>query len=189
MTHRNDDEEGQAWLEIISGRASNDMSGSDPVTQSLRRQLKIRRDLLDSETPLADANLLEKIKFRIRREQSSSIFWRRFEVWGLAASLLLGITVVYQVVIQTYDADEQIRLRNSDDRVMILTTDPKKRSAEFSAELRAKGLEVRVDESDPKQIILTVPNTAAAVEYLNNLNIENHTSGSEIIIVLAPKRR
>jgi len=189
MTNSSDDQSDEGWLARIAGRAPQEGSADDPIAQALRGQLRARRDALDSKVPSADPMLLQQIQFRIRRQQVRPGFLSRPSIWGLAASLVLGVAVVYQVALQIYDADEQVRLRNGDDRVMIRTEDPSRRSTEFVAELQAKGLDVVVDRSDPKQITLTVPNTSASKEFLRQHNIDYYSTSSQIVLVLVPKRR
>ena len=189
MIDSSDDQGDEDWLAQLAGQTPRHGSADDPIARALRSQLSARREALDLRVPSADPMLLEQIQFRIRREQVRPGFLSRPSVWGVAASLVLGVAVVYQVALQNYDADEQVRLRNGDDRVMIRTVDPGRRSTEFAAELKAKGLEVQVDQSDPTQITLTVPNNAASAEFLRKHKIEYFSTGSRIVLVLVPKRR
>ncbi|HAC90994.1 MAG TPA: hypothetical protein DCF63_10250 [Planctomycetaceae bacterium] len=186
-THENEDDE--RWLAIIAGTASSADQLSDPLAQEVRRQLLVRSKRIDAHVPDPDDMLLQQIQFRVRREEATSSRWLRPKVWGMAASVMLGVALVYQLGIGPFDADEQILLRSDDAQALIRTSDPRKRAEQLASKLRERGVQVELDKSDPTRVKLKAPNQPVAVSLLQKEGIQILTNGDSVLVILVPKRR
>lgn len=93
----------QAWLEVLAGRSVTDMDqASRQQAERVRAALIRRRARHVTSAPSLDDASFERLLFRMKREGVDSgtgtqRVRRPSFVWGIAASVVLGIAVVFQV--------------------------------------------------------------------------------------------
>ncbi len=188
MTNDQDKEDAQ-WLKALAGQADPD--GDLKINQqaeSLRRALKARSDQLASQVPAADEAQYQQMLFRLRREGlvSSNRGWRNPMLWGIAATLVMGIGVVIQMGSLNPDGYEKDVLRGAEHATVLIVPDPEARLAELQAGLQSAGEVPKVKRLTNGQIVLTVKATEKVLAYLLTQRIEPEISGESLVLKLAP---
>jgi hypothetical protein len=190
----------QAWLDGLRGESPAD---ADPASlrevQALRGSLQARRDRLQAATPEADGMLLDQIRFRIRREQADRVRpWSRVSFWGLAASLVLGVAVVFQVAgpglegeLWGKHTDAETMRGASAKGIVQLADDPQARRDQLVAVLKKAGAEPLVKEDRSKgEVTIRVQATQAVLDSLGSdeLRIYPEVQDGWITLILKPTK-
>jgi hypothetical protein len=155
----------------------------------LRQALQARSARLAQDTPRADAALFEQLQFRLRREGLlGSLAGRsQWPVWGLAASLLVGLVWLTQVDgLFKRDDDGNATLRGGGQATVLLVADPEARLAELLAGLRAAGAQPQVDRQGAGRIRLQVIASPAVLDYLGTQRIAPALVDGQVLLMLAP---
>lgn len=200
------------WLNTLAGRIDSSADSKiNMQAQALRRALQSRAEQLETKVPFADEQQYQRLLFRLRREKllltdtgwrvspswlkvvkilglpADLIRWRSPAVWGLAATLVLGVTVVMQSGGLLRHQDEADILRGGTATTLIVP-DPEARLVELLAGLRATGEEPVVKHIGEGAIVLTVVSNAKVADYLGTQRIEpTVTSGTITILLIRPK--
>lgn len=183
------DHDDQQWLSALAGQA--DPSASPQVNQqaaALRRALQARRELVEATVPKADDAQYQQLAFRLRREglTSSRPPWRKPMLWGLAATVVLGVGVVIQMGGLHFDQGDIDTLRGGGPATVLIVPEPELRLAELLAGLRAAGEEPTVKRAANGRIVLTVQGSAKVLAYLSEQRIEPTLHQGRLTIELQP---
>ena len=186
------DKENEQWLAALAGKvdpAADSMLNQQ--AESLRRALKARSNLLTSQVPLADDAQYQQMLFRLRREglASSSRGWRNPMLWGMAATIVMGVGVVIQMGNFDSDGYEKDILRGAEHATVLIVTDPEARVAELQAGLQIAGEVPKVDRLANGQIVLTVKATAEVLAYLLTQRLEPDVLGGNLVLKLVPTKQ
>jgi len=169
------DKEDEQWLNALAGQSDPD---ADPKlnrqADALRRALKARSAMLETEVPTADATQYQQLMFRMRREglALSHHGWRNSMLWGLAATVVLVVGVVFQTGGLHQDQDDANTLRGGGQSTVLIVTEPEVRLVELLAGLKAAGEEPSIKREVDGRIVLTVKGTEKVLEYLATQRIE-----------------
>ena len=227
------DKEDEQWLSALAGQPD---PGADPKlnlqAEALRRVLMAKKELLETQVPVADAARYQQLLFRLRREnlpdspehglvsQEDSLacaspwrgrkrlqseddyedrqvkfpadgeslktlkpIWRNPTLWGLAATVVLVVGVVFQAGFLHQDQDDAHTLRGGQSTVLIVA-EPEVRLAELVAGLRTAGEEPTVKREADGRIVLTVKGTEKVLEYLATQRIEPTLDHGKLTIEL-----
>jgi hypothetical protein len=190
VTKISEDPADSHWLAALAGQP-------DPLADAaanrqalaLRQALQARSARLAQDTPRADAALFEQLQFRLRREGLlGSLAGRsQWPVWGLAASLLVGLVWLTQVDgLFKRDDDGNATLRGGGQATVLLVADPEARLAELLAGLRAAGAQPQVDRQGAGRIRLQVIASPAVLDYLDTQRIAPALVDGQVLLMLAP---
>ena len=190
MTKISEDPADSRWLAALAGQP-------DPLADAaanrqalaLRQALQARSARLAQDTPRADAALFEQLQFRLRREGllGSSVGSRQWLVWGLAASVLVGLVWLTQVDgLFKRDDDGNATLRGGGPSTLLLVADPEARLAELLAGLRAAGAQPQVDRQAAGRIRLQVIASPAVLDYLGTQRIAPALVEGQVLLTLEP---
>ena len=163
--------------------------GKGDQALALRQALQARSARLAQDTPRADAALFEQLQFRLRREGllGSSAGSRQWPVWGLAASLLVGLVWLTQVDgLFKRDDDGNATLRGGGQATVLLVADPEARLAELLAGLRAAGAQPQVYRQAAGRIRLQVMASPAVLDYLDTQRIAPALVEGQVLLTLEP---
>lgn len=202
------DKEDEQWLNAIAGRIDSAADSKiNMQAQALRRALQARAEKLETKVPFADEEQYQQLLFRLRREKllasqtgwhvspswlkvakvlglpTDVIPWRSPAVWGLAATLVLGVAVVIQSDGWLRNQDEADILRGGTATTLIVP-EPEIRLVELLAGLRAVGEEPVVKRIGNGAIVLTVVSNAKVQDYLSTQRIEPTVTAGKITILL-----
>ena len=139
MTQEAPDKEDEQWLSALAGQPE---PAAEPRVNlqaaALRRTLKARSALLETTVPSADAAQYQQLMFRLRREglASSHHGSRNPMLWGLVATVVLGIGVVIQMGGLHLGQEDPDILRGGGQSTVLMVTEPEVRLAELLAGLR-----------------------------------------------------
>jgi hypothetical protein len=203
------DKEDEEWLNALAGRPA---LGTDPqVNQQaevLRRALKARSEMLETQVPKADAAQYQQLLFRLRKEGLThtqtderkpvgwrlaakraattliAAEWQNSMLWGVAATLVLGVGIVIQMGVLHHDQDDANTLRGGGQSTLLIVTEPEVRLAELLAGLKAAGEEPTVKREADGRIVLTVKGTEKVLEYLSTQRIEPTLAQGKLTIEL-----
>lgn len=188
-----------AWLNGLRGLAD---PAADPISsreaQALRRGLQARRDRLETLIPKADDMLFDQIRFRIRRERAATTrLWGKPEVWGLAASLVVGLALVIQMAGPGHEGDP-VRAINPDimrgapaSATVQLVDDPLMRRDELVTLLKRAGAEPTVKVvRETGEVFIEVAATQAVQDALasDEVRIFPNIRDGWITLVLKPTK-
>ena len=209
--HREDDQ----WLAALSGNPDPQADTQvNRQAAALRQALQEQEKALDSITQKADDALYQQILFRLRRErlldttqsndQLEAIRFSRKDgdegishpktkpqtlfrpaYWGLAASLLLGTILVLQTGLLDRE-DGELAVRGDRHATVLIVQDPKSRSTELLAGLKAAGAAPTLDTLPSGRIKITVKTSNAVVDYLMLERITPMIKDEQIILILDP---
>lgn len=188
---KNTDKEDEQWLNALAGNAD---PASDPKinqqAESLRRALKASSNILTNKVPIADDAQYQQILFRLRREglTSSNHAWHNPKLWGLAATVVIGVGVVIQMSVFNPDGYEKDIMRGSEHATVLLVTDPETRLSELQAGLQVAGEIPKIERLENKQIVLTVRATDNVLAFLRTQRIEPEIFNGQLIIKLKPSK-
>ena len=183
------DKENEQWLDALAGKV--DPAADSKLNQqaeSLRRALKARSNVLASQVPVADDAQYQQMLFRLRREglATSSRDWRSPMLWGIAATLVMGIGVVIQMGNFDPDGYEKDILRGAEHATVLIVADPEARLSELQAGLQIAGETPKIDRLANGQIVLTVKATEKVLAYLLEQRLEPDVSGGHLVLRLEP---
>lgn len=202
------DKDDEQWLNALAGRvdAAADIK-TNTQAQALRRALQAQAEKLEAKVPYVDEEQYQQLLFRLRREkllvsntgwrdspgwrkaakvlglQTDVIPWRSPAVWGLAATLVLGIAVVIQSNGVLRGQNEVDILRGGTATTLIVA-EPETRLAELLIGLRSVGQEPVVKRLDKGAIVIMVAGNAKVLDYLGTQRIEPTVSDGKITILL-----
>ena len=194
MTPASDDPLASQWLDALAGTPDPlaDAAGNRQAL-ALRQALQARSARL--AVPEADAALFEQLQFRLRREGLTASPARRpqWPVWGLAATLLIGLAWVLQAggylkgdAVMGDAGTGADTLRGGGPDTLLLVADPEIRLAELLAGLRAAGATPQVEPLGAGRIRLRVAASPAVLDYLASQRIEPDVTQGQIVLMLAP---
>ena len=202
------DKEDEQWLNALAGRA--DPVADSKVTRQaevLRRVLKARIEMIEKQVPKADGAQYEQLLFRLRREGLTAPLavsqnpvgwrlaakraattliageWQNSMLWGVAATLVLGVGIVIQMDVLHNDQDDVNTLRGGGPSTL-LVNEPEVHLAELLVGLRAAGEEPSVKRETDGRIVLTVKGTEKVLEYLAMQRIEPTLDQGKLTIEL-----
>ena len=181
------DKKDEQWLSALAGQPDLD---ADPQVnlqaQALRRTLKTRSEMLEGQVPTADATQYEQLMFRLRREglTASRRGWQNPMLWGLAATVVLGVGVVIRMGGPAHDQDDANTLRGGGQSTVLIVAEPEVRLAELLVGLRATGEEPTIKREADGRIVLSVNGTDKVLEYLAGQRIEPTLAQGKVIIEL-----
>lgn len=185
----NTDKEDDQWLSALAGQSD---PAADPKinqqAESLRRALKNRSNVLTKQVPIADAAQYQQLLFRLRREglASSKHAWHNPKLWGLAATIVIGVGVVVQMGGLHQDGTENDTLRGAEHATVLIVADPEVRLAELKVGLQIAGEVPRVDRLKNGEIILTVKATERVLAYLLSQRLEPEITEGDLVLRLTP---
>jgi hypothetical protein len=185
------DKEDTQWLNALAGKVDHDADSKlNQQAESLRRALRARSDLLASHVPVADDAQYQQMLFRLRREglASSSHGWRNPMLWGMAATIVMGIGVVIQMGNFDSDGYEKDILRGAEHATALIVTNPEARLVELQAGLQIAGEVPKIDRLANGSIVLTVKATEKVLAYLLTQRLEPEVSGGNSILKLTPTK-
>lgn len=144
------DKDGERWLDALAGRP--DLDTGDPTSveaRAIRKALQARAQRLGAIVPPADGVLLDRLRFRLRRErltEKKSVF-RNPAAWALAASIVLGVGIGVRIgvievqpdpsvvdlprVPPTLTESETARLRPLEFATLVAAADPEARATQL----------------------------------------------------------
>lgn len=202
------DKENDQWFSTLAGRIDPTVdSRKNTQAQALRRALQARAEKLESKVPFADEEQYQQLLFRLRREKllaspagwrdspswlraakvlglpTDAIPWRSPAVWGMAATLVLGIAVVIQTGGMLQGQNEADILRGGNATALIVA-EPETRLVELLVGLRAAGEEPVVKHIGNGAIVVTVVSNTKVLDYLGTQRIEPTVADGKITILL-----
>jgi len=190
VTKISEDPADSHWLAALAGQPDPLADASaNRQALALRQALQARSVRLAQDTPRADAALFEQLQFRLRREGllGSPAGRPQWPVWGLAASLLVGLVWLTQVDgLFKRDDDGHTTLRGGGPSTLLLVADPEARLAELLAGLRAAGAQPQVDRQGAGRIRLQVIASPAVLDYLGTQRIAPALVDGQVLLMLAP---
>lgn len=187
MTQATNKEDDQ-WLDALAGQS--DPSASPKINrqaEALRRALAARKDLLDAQVPEADARQYEQILFRLRQEglTGSHRMWSSPVVWGMVATVVLGVGVVVQMAGLDPGQDDANVMRGGQSTVLIVEF-PEVRLAELLDGLKSAGESPSVKKESVGSIVLIVKGTDRVLDYLAAQQIVPTSENGFVTIELRP---
>lgn len=181
------DKEDEQWLSALAGQPDPDADSKlNRQAEALRRALQARAEKFGAKVPKADAAQYQQLMFRMRREglASSHHGWRNPMLWGLAATVVLGVGVVIQMGGLHQEQDEANTLRGGGKSIVLIVAEPEMRLAELLAGLRAAGEEPSIKREADGRIVLTVKGSDKVLEYLATQRIEPALDQGKLTIEL-----
>jgi hypothetical protein len=201
QNERNEELLDEQWLSALAGKPE---VSADPAlnaqADALRRAIQRRNSRLLANAPDADSVLYEKILFRLRQERLlvSRSLWRSPKVWGLAATLVLGVSITFQMhksaeLERLHSAQLAVEetLRSSSGTVLV-HENPAVRLAEIELLLKGTGEILQIERLKDGRIIVRVKATTAVLDALNGAFIEPKPAdkfGLVTLIICAPQKK
>lgn len=209
MTHDDD----QDWLNALAGKAPENM---DPVMRAqaaaVRQAAVTRREAIETDAQQhAHGQALARLQARLGSEgllqtpdekpvthswlgKVLGLFgWgagggaRVISAWSVAAVLVLGVLVAYQV--RGPQPDEVDVYRGNPNVTMLIVANPAQRAEELRAQLTALGGEVEVKPVAKARVQVRVKDAPAIRDYLLAQRIDPLPVDGYITLVLAPVKR
>lgn len=183
------DKDDEQWLSALAGQPNPD---ADPKlnlqADALRRALKARSEILEAKVPTANATHYQQLMFRLRREglASSQNRWRNPMLWGVAATVVLSVGVVFQMGGLHQDQDDANTLRGGGKSTVLIVAEPEMRLAQLLTGLRVAGEEPTIKHEADGRIVLTVKGSDQVLEYLAGQRIEPTLVQGKLTIELRP---
>ena len=136
--------------------------------------------------PVVDDAQYQQLLFRLRREglASSNRAWHNPKLWGLAATIVIGVGVVVQMRGFNPDVNEKDTLRGADHATVLIVADPELRLAELQVGLQVAGEVPKVERLKNGQIILTVKATQKVLTYLLTQRLEPEITDGDLVLRL-----
>lgn len=209
MTHDDD----QDWLNALAGKAPENM---DPVMRAqaaaVRQAAVTRREAIETDAQQhAHGQALARLQARLSSEgllqtpdeKPATHSWlskvlglfgwgagggaRVISAWSVAAVLVLGVLVAYQV--RGPQPDEVDVYRGNPNVTMLIVANPAQRAEELRAQLTALGGEVEVKPVAKARVQVRVKDAPAIRDYLLAQRIDPLPVDGYITLVLAPVKR
>ncbi len=186
------DKEEEQWLNALAGRS--DPAADSVVNQqaeALRRVLQTRRAKLEESVPQADDAQYQQLLFRLKREGllKANRPWQNPMLWGLAATLVLGVGVVVQMGGFYHGQDDTDMLRGGGKATVLVVENPEVRLVELLAGLKAAGAEPVVKRETGGGILIMVKSSDQVLDYLRELRIEPMVVDGTVTLSLQPTKR
>lgn len=176
-----------AWLSALAGRP--DPVADPAVTEqalALRQALQHRHAALEQAVPLADEALLQTLRFRLRREGlDGASASGRLPLWGLAATVLVGVGVLVQLdgaLREQAQATDTLR-GGSPHAVELRVASPEQALAEWLKTLPAQAAPV-VRRLPDGRIELDLAADPAVLDSLAARRIEPTVRSGRVVLVL-----
>ena len=187
MTQQTNNEDDQ-WLDALAGKS--DPSANPQVNrqaEALRRALEKRREMLDTQVPTADAGQYEQILFRLRKEGLTGARnkWSSPAIWGMVATIVLGVGVVIQMGGLFSGQDDADIMRGGRSTVLIVDS-PEVRLAKLLDGLKTAGESPSIQKQPSGSILLTIKATEKVLDYLSGQGIEPTPENGMVTIELRP---
>lgn len=168
------EKEDEQWLNALAGQPDPDANRKVNLqASSLRRALIAQKKLIDAEVPIADAIQYERLLFRMRKEglTGTSRLWTKPLLWGMVATVVLGVSVVVKMGGLYPDPSDKDILMGGSSTVLIVEQ-PEVRLAELMAGIRSAGEEPTIKRESEGKISLTVKATEKVLDFLYAQRIE-----------------
>lgn len=191
MTKKDED---QDWLDALAGKPSTD---ADPdVTRrasALRKAIQLHGAVLHSNKFDAEAGL-QKLKFRLRREDLSGADHRpflsnRFVQFAMAASVVLTVGLMMRNYLpQELPQNEAEIMRGLGDRQIVLAANPEEHLKQLTTELDRLGIKYQVERNEGK-IMLKIRAIDPAKEDVSIFMERNHIKppvGMDVMLDIRP---
>lgn len=206
------DKDDEQWLSALAGRADpNGDARSNLQAQALRRALQARAEMLEAKVPFADEEQYQKLLLRLQREKllvsqsgwrtspiwvktagalglsTDVIPWKSPMVWGLTATLVIGVAMVMNrqnSITARGDADV---LRGGNATTQIVE-EPEIRLAELLMGLRSVGEEPVIERLSNGSIVLTITASQNVLDYLDTQRIlPKIVDGKTTLLLMRPQ--
>ncbi len=210
----------QQWLAAVAGRPDPEAdSVLNLQAEAVRRVLTQHKAVLETKIPPLDERVYENILAQGRKQEEAaalretrpsnhmgnifSLFcinaakakyrtkiWAQSSMWGLAATLVLGVLVVLQTgVLTSPPEDESTVYRGSTANLVQVVDDPVQRLDELLKDFGAMGISNQVSvQREPQKITIEVPNTEQVMTYLEDQRFRPDPSQQPIVIILKPSK-
>ena len=186
------DKEDEQWLNALAGRPDPAAKGVvNQQAEALRRALQAQRAKLEESVPQADDTQYQQFLFRLKREGllKTQRPWSNPMLWGLAATLVIGVGVVVQMGGLYPGQDDAETLRGGGKATVLVVDNPEVRLVELLAGLKAAGVEPVVKRETGGRILVTVKSSDKVLDYLRELRIEPMVVDGMATLSLQPKQR
>jgi hypothetical protein len=208
----NPNKDDEQWFAALAGRT--DPSGDAKVTlqaQALRRALQARAESLEAKVPFADEDQYQKLLLRLQREKllasksgwrtsplwvkttgalglsADVIPWKSPMVWGLTASLIVGVAMVINGQNSSVTRSEADVLRGGGVTTQIVE-EPEIRLVELLQGLRAAGEVPVIERVGNGAIVLTITVNPKVLDYLDTQRIApTVVGGKTTLLLMRPK--
>jgi hypothetical protein len=186
MSDLPDEPEDEQWLSALAGKPD---SSADPMVNAqaaaLRSAMQARNAKLDSQVPLADAALYEQTLFRLRREglMKKRSLWEMPQVWGLAATVVIGLAVTVQIQTSAERGGEDVLRGGS---TVQIVPDTEARLAELLDLFKAAGEVPKVERTRDGWVVIKVRATQEVLDALRAQRIEPKVTDGMATLVLQP---
>jgi hypothetical protein len=206
------DKDEDHWFSALAGRADpNGDARSNLQAQALRRALQARAEKLEAEVPFADDAQYQKLLLRLQREKllesksgwktspmwvkttevlglsSDVIPWKSPMVWGLTATVVIGVAMVINLQNSAPTKSEADILRGGNATAQIVE-EPEIRLVELLQGLRAAGEEPVIQRISNGAIVLTITINPKVLDYLDTQRIvPTVVDGKTILLLMRPK--
>lgn len=206
------DKDNQQWLNALAGRAdTNADPATTAQAQTLRDAMLARREAIEHATQNADSAQFDKLYARLQREgllnatstaastTSKSNTWvgalwhkmastitgsGSLPLWGLAATLVLGIGVVVQMGLLDNNGANEADVLRGGPATVLMVANPETRLAELVAGLDLAKARYTVARKDNGEIQITVQADDAAMVYLQSQRLTPTVREGVVVIVL-----
>jgi hypothetical protein len=188
MSDLPDDPEDEQWLSALAGKP--DASATPMVNAqavAMRSAMQARNAKLDAQVPLADTALYEQTLFRLRREglMKKRPLWEMPQVWGLAATVFIGVIGALQIQGSGEQEADQLTRGLGDGVSLIISADPEETLIEVLSKLHSEGVTTEAVERINGEIKITIPSTIASLDAIEKLRIPPPPQSGKIIIVIS----
>lgn len=179
-----------AWFDALAGKPAGaaDPKGIEQAT-ALRSALQKRGEALGRDMPEADSTLYQQLLFRLRREglARNQPMWKSLPVWGIAASIVLGVSLAVNMRTLLPEQEDGIVVRSGGQATVLIVSDPEARLAELLKGLGAAKSEPRVERLAKGKIELKLKATQEALDYLDTQRINPAVKDGQIVLLLSPQ--
>ena len=176
------------WLNAVAGNPS---TAADPkVNQqalALRKALQARSQSLGQSVPEADTAQYQRLLFRLRREglARNRPIWKSLPAWGVAASLVLGISLAVNMRTLLPEHDDGMVIRGGGQATVLIVSDPEARLAELLKGLSAAKAEPQIERPAKGKIQLKLKATQETLDYLDTQRINPTVKDGQIVLLLS----
>ena len=204
----------QDWLDTLSGKPPE---GIDPLisaqASAVRKALASRRNAIESDTMAAGNSGLNEIRARLQREglmdspeqsQLKNGWWvlamdtfgfgsgaggvKAIPILGVAAMLLVGVLVIFQV--RGPQTDDSLAYRGDPNTTTLIVENPELRANKIVAGLKAVASDgVEMTRLEGGRIQLKIKDSQSVQDYLSTQRIEAISVEGIITINIIPKKK
>lgn len=199
-------EDDEKWLAILAGRDSGDAAdpGTKREAEALRRVILSRHGDDDSESPVLDDKGLDRLLFRLKREnlldkqerrETLSRWWSVPAAAAAAVILAIMLPLTWQLTKTPEDdpagTSEWTRMRGSVETQLILSENPKLIATGIVEELNRLGIEVKLDEFEGHWYVdaqLPVPPPEQLKAFLDSKGLSPGQTGRMVLEIYSEHR-